>query len=534
MKLTQRQYPEWKAPAQDSETLIWPEPRELLQQTLENHRALKNAVHVRIQNLPLPEIRSAMRGIVGHADEHAFIASGHQTELYHAGVWAKHALINAAAETIGGAAFHLAVDTDAPKHLHLRWPGGSVAITDDPKLLTAAWSGQVAPPSTSYLDEISNHFHNATGNWPFKPAAGAVLASLGAVAVVSHSIPAAGGVSHEEARRLNRAATPESATPQTSTPQSLARAIISANQVLDESLGLRHRTLLASPIWMSRPFLVFAHDLLANAAKFSKIYNQALQDYRELHHIKTAMRPMPDLFTSHEAIEAPFWLDNLADGTRSRPSVFSRDDGFVLELLSGEEFHFDPHADGWTASRSLQDFLETHQLRLSPRALTLTLFARVCLADNFVHGIGGARYDQVTDRIIENYFHLECPAFAVSTATLYLPQALTRARICMPCIVHEGHQLKHRVLGDEKAALVKAMESLPRHSRERGRLFTQMHQQLRERQDHPAVSNWKIRLSDAHDSESENAVFFDRELFYAMQPKSRLASLIQRYRDAFI
>ena len=37
---------------------------------------------------------------------------------------------------------------------------------------------------------------------------------------------------------------------------------------------------------------------------------------------------------------------------------------------------------------------------LRPRALTLTLFARLCVADFFIHGIGGGKYDEVTDRII--------------------------------------------------------------------------------------------------------------------------------------
>ena len=44
---------------------------------------------------------------------------------------------------------------------------------------------------------------------------------------------------------------------------------------------------------------------------------------------------------------------------------------------------------------------------LRPRALTLTLFARVCLGDFFIHGIGGGKYDEVTDAIIRDYFGIE-------------------------------------------------------------------------------------------------------------------------------
>src|SRR5205085_10460682 len=58
---------------------------------------------------------------------------------------------------------------------------------------------------------------------------------------------------------------------------------------------------------------------------------------------------------------------------------------------------------------------------LCPRALTLTLFARVCLGDFFIHGIGGGKYDEVTDAIIRDYFGIEPPAYQVLSATLHLP-----------------------------------------------------------------------------------------------------------------
>src|SRR3989442_12865445 len=60
-------------------------------------------------------------------------------------------------------------------------------------------------------------------------------------------------------------------------------------------------------------------------------------------------------------------------------------------------------------------------LAIRPRALTLTAFTRLCLADLFVHGVGGGRYDRVTDAVIREYFGLEPPAYAVTTATMHLP-----------------------------------------------------------------------------------------------------------------
>jgi len=499
MSLTTRHYPEWKAPAQDQELLIWPPPATLLRQTRSNHSALAQASHVSLQKITLPELRASMRKYLNHPNDQPLIATGHQTELYHAGVWAKHALTNAAAAKLDGVAYHIAVDTDAPKHLQLRWPGESLPITDDDRISTAAWSGQLQSPTPAHLSELQSHLKRATHDWMFKPAAGDVLESLKKLAM--------------------------------ETPP-LSAAIVNATHELDWSLGLRHHAILASPIFMCGPFLIFAHELLANAVRFSHEYNAALDEYRRFHNMKTTMRPMPDLFIGEESIEAPFWLDDLSDGTRTRPSVFARDNGFVLELVNGEEFYFDPGMPGWDAAQSLRAFLVKNNHRLAPRALTLTLFLRLCLVDNFVHGIGGGRYDQVTDRLIEAYFRMDPPAFAVSTATMYLPQALIRERVCLPCVVHEGHQLKHRVLGEEKISLVRQIESLPRHSLERGRLFSQMHTKLRGEQQHPMLANWKARFEQAQTAEAENQVYFDRELFYAMQPRERLLSLIAEYQAA--
>jgi hypothetical protein len=61
--------------------------------------------------------------------------------------------------------------------------------------------------------------------------------------------------------------------------------------------------------------------------------------------------------------------------------------------------------------------------RLRPRALTTTLFARLALADLFVHGLGGAKYDEMTDALFARCYRLPAPTLAVVTATLHLPLA---------------------------------------------------------------------------------------------------------------
>jgi hypothetical protein len=53
--------------------------------------------------------------------------------------------------------------------------------------------------------------------------------------------------------------------------------------------------------------------------------------------------------------------------------------------------------------------------------LTTTLFARLCLSDLFIHGIGGSKYDEITDRIITRFFGLPAPRFLTLSCTLHLP-----------------------------------------------------------------------------------------------------------------
>jgi hypothetical protein len=65
--------------------------------------------------------------------------------------------------------------------------------------------------------------------------------------------------------------------------------------------------------------------------------------------------------------------------------------------------------------------LEAEGLKIRTRALTTTLFARLCLADLFIHGIGGGKYDELTDDIITRHCGIRPSAFLILTGTLQLP-----------------------------------------------------------------------------------------------------------------
>ena len=487
-------YADWKAPADDGEMLIWPNPSLLVEQTQANLVRLAR-IDFNLLGTALSQLRVEARAWVGHRQPgQPIIATGHQTELWHPGVWAKNAVIHAAAAAVGGRAYHFAVDTDSPKHLTLRWPGATLPITDDDRLATASWSGQLDAPSPAHIQSIRSRLHSAAADWGYDPEAFGLLESLQRLAM-------------EQPR--------------------LSLALCNALHELDWELGLRYDAMVCSPIFESPAFLQYVSYILAHARRFAGDYNRSLRDYRSERGLVTQSRPMPDLFVSHEAIELPLWLDDLATGRRSRPSVFEMNGATILQLVSGEEIAFSPADDGADAAVRLGQFLAATAHRIAPRALTLTLFFRLFIADMFVHGIGGGRYDQVLDKLIYRHFGIVPPPFAVATATLLFPTAAGRERACVSCVASEGHQLRHATLGQDKTKFLAAIDAAPRASSERASLFAKMHTAIREHwpADH-RLKDWEARLAEVRRQEQRDAVEFDRELFYGVQPRARLQKMI--------
>jgi hypothetical protein len=144
--------------------------------------------------------------------------------------------------------------------------------------------------------------------------------------------------------------------------------------------GCHNLELPVSRLSGTQAFARFAAHILADLPRFREVYNGALRSYREANDIRSANHPAPELGPD----EAPFWV-RTTGGRRERA----------------------------TSASDVRKF--------RPRALTLTLFARVCLGDFFIHGIGGGKYDEVTDAIIRDYFGLKSPAYQVLSATLHLP-----------------------------------------------------------------------------------------------------------------
>lgn len=160
----------------------------------------------------------------------------------------------------------------------------------------------------------------------------------------------------------------------------IGEAFTAMRRARERAWGCHNLELSVSRLSQTGAFARFARHILADLPRFRAVYNAAVQAYRAANGIRSANHPAPDLAEG----EAPFWV-RTGEGKRQRAAAAS------------------------------------DVTKLRPRALTLTLFARVCLGDFFIHGIGGGKYDEVTDAIIRDYFGIEPPAYQVLSATLHLP-----------------------------------------------------------------------------------------------------------------
>lgn len=315
------------------------------------------------------------------------ILMGHQPVFFHPGVWMKYFLLTRLCIAYGAAGLHLIVDMDATGPvastvpvLRERLARVSETLTDlaEDVPLEAA-----APPSPEAWAAFADRVRDD-------------VATLPSPVLSEHVRTFAAG--EGEARRTAR-----------TLGEFLAR------------LRRRYEAYAGPPGYLELPvsrlaetpeFRAFALHLLRIPDEFLSIYNTSLDEYRRTHRLRSAANPFPNLTQGGGRIETPFWI--VRGGRRTELSVAR--DGARLVLTAAN----DPVATV-PADAAGVEALAVSGVALRPRAMTLTLFARLCLGDLFVHGVGGGRYDRVTDAIAAQVFGCRPPAYMVATATLHLP-----------------------------------------------------------------------------------------------------------------
>ena len=322
-----------------------------------------------------------------------FVA-GHQPQLFHPGVWVKNFLLGGLAQRAGGNALNLIVDNDTLSRTGILVPAGS---TRTPRFEPIDYD-QPRPPQPwedaaivdgNQFETFAVRIAERMSAWNIDP----VIREMWA-----------------DAQRLHREG------------GRLVDGLVAARRMQEERWGLGNLELPVSRLCEQRSFLWFACHLLAHLPRFTQIHNEVLWQYRRVNRIRSRSHPVPELTEQDGWLEAPFWVWRAGD--HRRRNVFARQVGAQIALSDGtDEFAripLSPEQEACCAVEALEQ-LSAQGIRFRTRALTTTLFSRLVLGDLFVHGIGGAKYDEMTDRIIAQFFGLRPPPFLMATATLRLP-----------------------------------------------------------------------------------------------------------------
>ena len=388
---------------------------------VDNNRLLRSAFDTRIGDLKLWELVAATRReVLSVAAEYTasyrdidrptdvadwiarpIIMGGHQPELFHPGVWLKNSALDAYARCLGGTAINLVVDTDRCVSTSVGVPVGTPREAHLEHVAFDAAAPEMAWEVRGVVDK--DCFAS------FGARATRILAPLEPDAILRRWWP----LVVERAGESHR----------------LGLAIAQARHMLEARLGLETLELPVSELVRLPTVMVFMGWLLAHTARLHEAYNASLADYRRQHGVRGRARPMPDLAVRTDDtaagpwLEVPWWIWSRDDPRRRRVFANTSTPGMLvlsdMETLRVElPISPDTSPARWVEALSR---MEEHALRLRPRAILTTLVARMIVADVFVHGIGGAAYDLITDDIVRRLTGCDPPRHAVVTGTLRLP-----------------------------------------------------------------------------------------------------------------
>jgi len=376
-------------PARHGAVLVLPAPSECVAAVQANARVLGSA-QTPLLGSTLSEWRRRTRQAVIGTDDRPIIVTGHQPAFIHPGVWAKHIVSMRLAEALGGIALNLVVDQDAPQGATLAVP----VVEDSGLHLRSVRFGELR---TGLAYE---QLARLTPDEIFR---------------FERAVREAMGERYETSQMpkfIEGLLTAEESCD--GTDQS-----VTARRAVEAAFGVSVDDRRVSRLWWT-PLLL---DMLGQADRFARSYNAALAWYRKEFRVRGRQRPIPDLTSQGAECELPVWAYRRGEARRR---LFVSPVGSRVRLLADrEEIGCFALGDFAAFDNLISPLGGPSDWRVRPRALTLTIWARFFLADLFIHGIGGAKYDRISDAIIADYFGLEPPEMACVSATLHLdlPQA---------------------------------------------------------------------------------------------------------------
>jgi hypothetical protein len=420
-----------RAPRHDGAVLALP-PLEEVGDLLARNRALRSTLDrqpiatladlAQIRRLARQELLAAARHYLANrgeplpasqADDNApLLLAGHQPELFHPGVWIKNFALAGLAQRHRALAVNLIVDNDTVKTTRLPLP---LPPVESPRLGTLAfdhWQGEETWETRSV--------HDATLFAHFADQVCERLAAWNSQPLIAEFWP-------EVLRQLGH-------------DGKMGAAFAAARRHLERAWGCHNLEVPISVLCQTDSFAWLVGVLLSHLPRFVAVYNAVVQEYRRAHGIRSRRHPVPDLASQGDWLEAPLWCWHRDTNRRQR--LFARLAADRLQLRCGDEVWPDlpTPARGTAFLSAFRQLTDTGRL-IRTRALTTTLFARLLLGDLFLHGLGGGKYDELTDAIVRRFWGIELPGYVVVSATCWLGLPL-------PEVSAESYQRTRQLLRD--------------------------------------------------------------------------------------
>ncbi|GIW82439.1 MAG: hypothetical protein KatS3mg105_4246 [Gemmatales bacterium] len=395
-----------QAPRENGAVLIEP-PLSQAAGLLAHNRALFETAYNKFWSRSWSELRrEARQGLLsgdrpsavstpGSGATDLILMAGHQPELFHPGVWLKNFVLFGLARQLGATPVNLVVDSDIVKTTSIRVP-----IPSERNLVASRFIEFDEPTTERPFEEAEVRNEELFRTFPRR-----VQESLAAWSIE----PCVTTYWNEVLRAAEHS-------------QLLGERLAAGRRSLEVRWGCHNLEIPVSDLCQKISFVRFVYEILGNLARFREIYNDCIREYRRRHRVRSRSHPAPELSARNEWLEAPFWVWRKRVGQRQAVWTRQNDDGFEIQVGDDTDLRI-RFARQVSDKQLLGEWrqLDERGIRFRTRALTTTLYVRLFLADLFLHGIGGAKYDELTDDIIRRFWELPAPAYLAVSGTLRLP-----------------------------------------------------------------------------------------------------------------
>jgi hypothetical protein len=288
-------------------------------------------------------------------------------------------------------------------------------------------------------------------------------------------------------------------------------------------------------------FAEFVLSILTELPRFHDCYNQSANLYRSAHGIRSSAHPVPNLGKQGDWLEAPLWIYGNESPIRRGAWVKLADDHLLISDRHGRQLRIQTH-DLQSAAAQLAEQLGP-EFKIRPRALLTTMYARTVLSDLFLHGIGGAKYDQLGDMIVQTFFGIRPPEYMVISATVHLPgiqpqdysQQIAMLKRSIRDTLYQPERFADLLPGADQAIERKfaLLDSIPPHGQRSGwhDEITKINRQLAD-QLQPARQELMGQLNAAQRNAASQAILESREHPFCVFPLQYLSQTFERLLQA--